>query len=95
MSHWDAEAVTMERAREARDRMTHIVLSYDQLKAQMEGDGGVAVCGWCGDGACEARVKEETKATIRLIPFQGGEGAGPCVVCGKEAKRTAYFARAY
>ncbi|MFH2002767.1 MAG: proline--tRNA ligase, partial [Planctomycetota bacterium] len=72
-----------DKALDRRDRLTRIAFSYDDLKKQMEGEGGFAVSGWCGDAACEARVKEETKATIRLIPFEGGEGKGACVVCGK------------
>ncbi len=84
-----------ERARERRDRMTRIVLEYEDLVAQMQGDGGFCACGWCGSPECETRVKNDTKATIRLIPFEGGEGKGACVACGKDARHTVYFAKAY
>ena len=84
-----------DKAKDFRDRMTHEVDSYEALKKQMETEAGFAVCGWCEDAACETKVKEDTKATIRLIPFEGGEGKGVCVVCGKEAKHTVYFAKAY
>jgi prolyl-tRNA synthetase len=84
-----------ERARTFRDERTREVGSYDELKAQMEGDGGFAVCGWCGGPECETKVKDETKATIRLIPFEGGEGKGPCIACSKDAAHTVHFARAY
>jgi prolyl-tRNA synthetase len=84
-----------DKAKAYRDKMTRIVLSYDDLKAQMAGAGGFAVCGWCGDPKCETKVKEDTKATIRLIPFEGGEGNGACVVCNKDARHTVYFAKAY
>ena len=83
------------RARAFRDSMTVEVEGYEAFKARMAGEGGFVVCGWCGEAACEARVKEETKATIRLIPFEGGDGRGSCVACGKEARHTVYFARAY
>jgi prolyl-tRNA synthetase len=43
-------------------------LSYDRFKEVMEGDGAFVYAGWCGDPAVEAQVKEETKATIRVIP---------------------------
>jgi prolyl-tRNA synthetase len=84
-----------KRAKSFRDASTREVGTYDALKTCMEEEGGFAVCGWCGDPACETRVKEETKATIRVIPFEGGEGKGGCIVCGKDAESTVYFARAY
>ncbi len=104
MDRLDEEAAAMldaiqknlfERAKDYRDGMTHEVDTYETLKEQMAGEGGFAVCGWCGAGSCEAKVKEDTKATIRLIPFEGGEGRGLCVVCGKDAQHTVYFAKAY
>jgi prolyl-tRNA synthetase len=51
---------------------------------------------WCGDEACEARIKEETKASNRCIPLdQGDVGPGVCVVCGEPADEWSYWARAY
>ena len=80
-----------------RDRLTREVTDYDDFKAKMEGEGGFAISSWCGQAECETRIKEETKATIRLIPFEGGEAKGDCtcVACGAKAEKTAYFARAY
>ncbi|MBA2599038.1 MAG: proline--tRNA ligase, partial [Chloroflexia bacterium] len=49
----------------------------------------------CGDAACEARVKAETKATIRCIPRDLPEDSGRCVVCGATSERRVIFARAY
>ena len=52
--------------------------------------------GWCGDAACEATVKAETKATIRYLPLDGPEPAdGPCIVCGRPSVDTATWAVAY
>src|SRR4030042_318559 len=53
--------------------------------------------GWCGDEACEDKIKEETMATIRVIPLnQEAEGdAGDCVYCRRKGRELAYFARAY
>jgi len=51
---------------------------------------------WCGDDACEARIKEDTKATNRNIPLdQGDAGPGVCIVCGEPAEKWSYWARAY
>ena len=77
-----------------RDAHIHRAKDYEELKAIVA--GGWARAYWCGDGACEARVKEDTKATSRNIPLdQGDLGPGLCVVCGKPAEEWAYWARAY
>ncbi|MBM3153524.1 MAG: proline--tRNA ligase, partial [Chloroflexi bacterium] len=49
----------------------------------------------CESAECEAKVKEDTKATTRCIPLGQEEGPGRCIVCGKEAGQKVYFARAY
>jgi prolyl-tRNA synthetase len=67
--------------------------SYDELKAAVE--KGFAFAYWCGSGECEERIKEETKATLRCIPVEGGSGSGKCIYCGKAATARGYFARAY
>jgi len=43
-------------------------ISYDDFKSLMDGAGGFVYAGWCGDPACEAAIKGETKATIRVLP---------------------------
>ena len=69
---------------------------YAQFTKLLDEPGGFIEAGWCGDAACEARVKEETKATIRLIPLEKRDTEGaPCVVCGKKATVIAVFGRAY
>ena len=62
----------------------------------MEADGGFAESGWCGQASCEANIKEQTKATIRVLPLgrESAEGR-PCVCCGAQAKEIAVFAKAY
>jgi len=73
---------------------THEARTYDELR-EIVADGW-AKAYWCGDDACEARIKEETKASNRNIPLdQGGGGPGKCVVCGRPAEEWAYWARAY
>ncbi len=56
---------------------------------------GFALAWWCGDGACEAAIKEETTATIRCIPLHQEPGEGACIYCGRPARERAVFARAY
>jgi prolyl-tRNA synthetase len=69
--------------------------SYEEMRAFLEASGGFAVAPWCGSQTCEARVKEETKATIRLLPMDPATPAGPCIVCGERAVDEATWARAY
>jgi prolyl-tRNA synthetase len=64
----------------------------------MEEQGAFVYAGWCGSAACEATIKEETKATIRCLPdeeFQSAEPAATCLYCGKAATSEALWARAY
>ena len=68
---------------------------YDEFREIVEGDGGFLLAHWCGSGECESRIKEETKATLRCIPFEAVGEEGACVVCGGESKERVYFARSY
>ncbi len=84
------------KAKDFRERNTFSVASYAELKKIFEGDGGFVEAGWCGSAECEAKIKEETKATIRVLPLSGGDkGAGTCILCGREAVVRGTFARAY
>jgi prolyl-tRNA synthetase len=84
----------LKRATDYRDANIHDSKTYEELKEAVT--NGWAFSWWCGDAACEARVKEETKATIRCIPLEGQPGGkGKCVVCGSEADKKVYFGRAY
>ncbi len=74
---------------------TSTVASYDEFKRVLEDKGGFLKAAWCGGADCEAKVKDETGATIRVIPFEKEEPTTDCIVCGQKAKVTAYFARSY
>ncbi|MBC7250482.1 MAG: proline--tRNA ligase [Anaerolineae bacterium] len=88
------QADLLARARKFQRDNTYEPTTYEELKEAV--GKGFALAYWCGDAQCEAKVKDETKATIRCIPLdQGGIGPGHCVVCGKEASERAVFARAY
>ena len=91
----DIQREMLDRARTFRAQRSFQTDDYADFKARVEG-GGFFHMRWCGSAACEAKVKDDTKATIRCIPFEGSPDAGPCVVCGvaTEGKR-AVFARSY
>ncbi|MCI3918986.1 proline--tRNA ligase [Paenibacillus sp. TRM 82003] len=69
--------------------------TLDELKASDEKLRGFVLAGWCGSRECESKVKEETGATSRNIPFETGETKSTCLVCGQAAAHTVAFARAY
>jgi prolyl-tRNA synthetase len=71
------------------------VSNYEEFKKIAESNGGFIRASWCSDQTCELKIKEETGATIRVIPFENEEATSPCVYCGKKADKIAYFARAY
>ncbi len=79
-----------ERALAFRKANTHDPRSYDEFRQAVE--GGWAFSWWCGDGACETQIKEETKATTRNIPLEQPGGSGRCIHCGKPATEKAIFA---
>ena len=74
---------------------TSTVQNYDEFKQVIDAKGGFIKAAWCGSASCEAKVKEETGATIRICPFQKEKPATGCVVCGKESSETVYWARSY
>jgi prolyl-tRNA synthetase len=78
-----------------RDAHTHEVSSYDELRDVIGADGGFAVGAWCGDPECEAKVKAETKATIRFLPLEQEDPESPCSVCGRPGTEKATWAIAY
>jgi prolyl-tRNA synthetase len=86
-------------ALERREENSHRgVTDYGQLRELTERDAGFVYAGWCGSAACEAKVKEETKATIRCIPqeeFRSAKAPDKCVVCGQTAAHEVIWARAY
>jgi prolyl-tRNA synthetase len=82
-----------ERAKAFRDAHIFDPKDYEELKQIVQ--EGWAFSWWCGDPACEAKVKEDTKATTRCIPFDQPDEKGNCIVCGKTAVEKVYFSRAY
>ena len=74
------------------------VTDYATMKEIVEGKGGFVYAGWCGNAACEEKVKDDTKATIRCLPFEEFRSAAAparCLVCGAPAESEVIWARAY
>jgi prolyl-tRNA synthetase len=89
----EIQASLLKRATEYRDANIHEPKDYEDLK-RIVADGW-AFAYWCESPECEAKVKEDTKATTRNIPLNQPEQEGTCIVCGRPAKRKVYFARSY
>ena len=84
-----------EKAKTFREDNTKKINSYDDFKEFYESDGGFAESYWCGSPVCEQEVQDETKATIRVIPFEQPEEMGSCIKCGKESETFVVFAKSY
>jgi prolyl-tRNA synthetase len=88
----------LERARRRRDESTLRHVTKDSLIAFMEGPGGFAFGGFCGDEACERGVQERTKATVRVLPDEESRSdpaPATCAWCGRPSTAEAVWAKAY
>ena len=88
------QANMLQQATIFRDANIHDVSNYDELKALVE-KGGWARVWWAGSSEDEGRIKEETGATVRCIPFDQPGGSGTCFLTGKPSSTIALFAKAY
>jgi prolyl-tRNA synthetase len=77
-------------------RESHIwsIDEYEDFKTRLDA-GGFFRAHWCGDGKCEATIKEDTKATIRVIEHDAPAEHGKCLRCGSASERRVVFARSY
>ncbi|MGH9909703.1 MAG: proline--tRNA ligase [Nitrososphaerales archaeon] len=82
------------KAKELLTKNVHDVNDYAKLKQMIDDNGGFVKASWCGDMECETKIKEETGADIRVIPFDQ-DSVSQCIYCKKEGKHMAYFARGY
>jgi prolyl-tRNA synthetase len=71
------------------------VKTYDEFKKVLREKGGFIKASWCLSPQCEEKIKEETGATIRLIPLEKEKPFSNCIYCGAEAKEVVYFAKSY
>ena len=74
---------------------THNVKNFDEFKTVIKNEGGFIKCGWDGTSETESRIKELTKATIRVIPFEQDIDQLKCIYSNKKAKYEVIFAKAY
>lgn len=89
------QADMLERARTHRDTHTSTAVTWEELVETVNERPGFIKAMWCGDRACEDKIKEETGATSRCMPFAQEHLADTCVCCGKPAKKMVYWGRAY
>jgi prolyl-tRNA synthetase len=91
----DIQRNIYSKALKFREENTTLVDSYDEFREVLNSKGGFILAHWDGTAETEEMIKDETKATIRCIPFDSPEEEGKCMVTGKPSKRRVVFAVAY
>ena len=91
----DIQASIYQKAHTFRQENTHRVDDYTVFKQILDDKGGFILAHWDGTPETEERIKEETKATIRCIPFDAPHEEGRCILTGKPSSQRVVFARAY
>ncbi|MAP02523.1 MAG: proline--tRNA ligase [Candidatus Marinimicrobia bacterium] len=89
------QSALYKQALEFRSLNTHKTKDYEEFKEIMKNNGGFVRCGWDGDEKTEKAIKDETKATIRVIPFDENPKNITCIYSGRPAKHEVIFAKAY
>ena len=90
----DIQSNLLERSKRHREANTFRVDTYEEFKQRID-EGGFFLAHWDGTAETEELIKNETKATIRCIPFDGPSEAGVCMVTGKPSPQRVIFAKAY
>ncbi len=90
----DIQQNIFEKARKFRDERVYVCEDYEEFKARVK-EGGFFLCHWDGTEETEAKIKEETQATIRCVPFAYEQTPGVDMVSGKPAKYRVIIARSY
>ena len=88
----------LEASRARREAASIRGATKEQFLARLEGDGGFVYSGFCGRASCEAEIKEQTKATIRVLPdeeFRSPVAPTTCMWCGLPSVAEAVWAKAY
>jgi len=91
----DVHASMLANALKMREEKTSVANDMDELKKVLEEKPGFVKAMWCGDRACEDKIKEETGATIRCMPFEQEQLSDRCICCGEKADKMVYLAKAY
>ena len=91
----DIQQNIYQKALAFREANTHKVDTYEEFKQVLDEKSGFVLAHWDGTSETEDRIKDETKATIRCIPYNAPEEEGKCILTGKPSTRRVLFARAY
>jgi prolyl-tRNA synthetase len=84
-----------QKAIQFRKKNSHEVDNYDDFKNIIDKEGGFVYAHWDGTSETELKIKEDTKATIRLIPISDDQESGSCIFSGRPSKQRVVFAKAY
>ena len=84
----------LEVAKEQAEKFTLEIKDYSDFKAKVS-QGGFLKAHWCGNQECEDKIKEETGADIRVIPFDAEDKNNNCIYCGSQSSSKPIFARGY
>ncbi|MDW2877420.1 MULTISPECIES: proline--tRNA ligase [Bacillaceae] len=91
----DIQSGLLEKARDLREQKTENAAGMGEFKQALKDNQGFIKAMWCGRRECEDRIKEETGATSRCIPFEQEHISDVCVCCGNKAEELVYWAKAY
>ncbi len=91
----DIQNNMLETARKHRDAHTYSATTYDEFVDTINNKPGFVKAMWCGDVECENKIKEDTTATSRCMPFAQEKLSDVCVCCGRPAKALVYWGKAY
>jgi len=91
----DIQKNMLETARKHRDAHTYSATTYEEFVDTINNKPGFVKAMWCMDEACENKIKEDTTATSRCMPFEQEKISDVCVCCGKPAKTLVYWGKAY
>lgn len=91
----EIQASLLEQALKFRAENTHVPKTYEELQSLVKTARGYMQAAWCGDAACEAKVKADTKATLRFLPLETVDPGSACLICGEPGRELAMFALGY
>ena len=84
-----------DKALARREQMTYTAVSLEEMKKTADEKPGFIKAMWCGDQACEEKLKEEAGVSSRCMPFEQEHLSDTCVCCGRPAKTMVYWGKAY
>ena len=91
----EIQAGMYDAALKNRESKTYTAENYDEFKKILSEGNGFIKAMWCGDESCELKIKEDTTATSRCIPFEQEKISDHCICCGKPAHKMVYWGKAY